>query len=214
MSPTPKWRRARLLAITIVIAAAAVVAVARGPLLRGLGGLLVLETPLQQADAAFMMHETQTAGAIELADLYAARMAPQVGVLIPQVSREVIELRRRGVRVTGLVDVIAQLGVPHEAITVVTSGEAGTTDGTHALAAWCRSRGTRRLIVITTAEHSRRVHRALLRAFGDAPPRVMLRTPRLGTFHAADWWRQRTTLRNGIIELQKLLLDYARHPLG
>jgi len=31
-------------------------------------------------------------------------------------------------------------------------------------------------------------------------------------FRAEDWWRSRTTLREGLVELQKLALDYARHP--
>ena len=31
-------------------------------------------------------------------------------------------------------------------------------------------------------------------------------------FRADDWWPSRTTLREGLVELEKLTLDYARHP--
>lgn len=31
-------------------------------------------------------------------------------------------------------------------------------------------------------------------------------------FHPDDWWRSRTTLREGLVELQKLVLNGVQHP--
>jgi hypothetical protein len=34
-----------------------------------------------------------------------------------------------------------------------------------------------------------------------------------GLFRSEDWWQSRTTLREGLVEMEKLALDYVAHPL-
>ena len=44
------------------------------------------------------------------------------------------------------------------------------------------------------------------------PLELSLPTDNDALFRADDWWQSRTTVREGLVELEKLGLDYARHP--
>jgi uncharacterized SAM-binding protein YcdF (DUF218 family) len=125
------------------------------------------------------------------------------------VDREFI---RRGVyRDDIVVTTLRQLGIAQSAIVVVDAGEGGTTESTQALADWIRVHPSRAIVVVTPS-HTRRYRRTLMRVWPSnaAPPLVT--SPQHNLFHAADWWRSRRTLRDGLFELQKLAWDYATHP--
>jgi hypothetical protein len=74
-------------------------------------------------------------------------------------------------------------------------------------------RGYRSAIVVTEADHSRRVRRVMRRSFAGQTTRVAVRTARYSVFDPEAWWHTRSGLRTGIVEIQKLVLDLARHPL-
>jgi hypothetical protein len=42
----------------------------------------------------------------------------------------------------------------------------------------------------------------------------MVHPTRWDTFRGENWWESRATLRRGLGELQKLLLDFALHPIS
>jgi hypothetical protein len=201
------------MALAIVLAAAAVLVVTRKPLLRAAGHLLVSEDPLQPSDVAVMTFEAGRAGEIELARLYQDRLVPRVGVLLPAARETDRELRRRGISLGGPEVLLMKLGVPESAIELIPAAEGGTTDGTAALAAWWRSHPVARLTVVTSCDHSHRTRRALARRFGPSAPALVMRCTQYDAFRADDWWRKRTTLRTGLVELEKILIDYVRHPL-
>lgn len=200
-----------LLLLALVVALGAFVG--RSILLQSLGGLLVVDDSLQPSDIAIMTTAIEPAGEIELADLFSQHMANRVGALIPAPSPADRELARRGVTTDGPGRILAALGVPREAVVLIPAGEGGTTDGMEALAKWCLADGTRRVIVVTAPDHARRVRRALARAFGRGGPEVLVHTVRYDEFRRQDWWQNRRTLRSGLVELEKLVLDYVQHPL-
>ena len=68
------------------------------------------------------------------------------------------------------------------------------------------------VVVVVGPSHGRRYRRALLRAWPDSAPRPRVVTTSYGLFRADDWWQSRTTLRDGLVEFEKLLLDYVAHP--
>ncbi|MGE5243908.1 MAG: hypothetical protein ACM3SQ_06750 [Betaproteobacteria bacterium] len=184
----------------------------RGKVLAGVGEALTYEDPLQRADVAAVTPETGIAGALESADLFRGRTVPRIAVLIPTPRDAEVELARRGVRVDGQIDLLAKLGVPRHVIVEIPAGEGGTTDSTAALAGWCRAHPVKRLLVIVSPDHGTRVRRALERAIGSRGPAVEIRNTRYDPFRAATWWQTRTTARDGIVEIEKLVLDYAMHP--
>jgi uncharacterized SAM-binding protein YcdF (DUF218 family) len=197
-----------------VLLVAATGVIAWRPTLRSLGALLTVADSVQQADIAVMTSETELDGELELADLFAERTVARVGVLTHDPSPAEREFKRRGIPLEDSAQILVKLGVPASAIVLIAAGEGGTTEGTAALARWCLANRIHRVLMVTSANHSRRVQRALRRAFQHRGPIVLVHTPRSDPFRPLDWWEDRTTLRSGLVELEKLLLDYLRHPIG
>lgn len=187
--------------------------VARDPLLRSVGHLMTADDGLEPADAAIATAEAGSAGELELADLVDRHLVGRVAVLIPDPSPGSLELRRRGIVTEDPRGTLTALGVRPDTIALIPANEGGTSDGAEALVAWCQAERIRRLIVVTNADHVRRLRRVLSRSFEPGGTRVRVHSVQYGAFRASDWWQNRRTLRSGIIELQKLLLDYVRHPL-
>jgi len=213
MIPKPPRRRWLKILLLVVFVAAVGAFLQREVFLRSLGNLLVVEDPLRPADVAIMTTEAEHDGEVELADLLAQQMTSRVGALIPATSPASRELVRRGVTPDSPGRILVALGARPNTVVLIPAGEGGTTDGTEALAKWCRRQGIHRVIVVTAPDHARRVKRALQRAFGRNGPEVLIHTARYAEFRPVDWWRNRRTLRTGIVELEKLLFDYAQHPL-
>jgi hypothetical protein len=209
-------RLARAIGVVLLVAALAAVAAipsARSAALQSAGELLADADAPAAADLLTMDVESGLAGALEVADLYRAHPAT-VAVLIAQPTAIDAELRRRGVALPHLVhDALVQLGIPADALLEIPAGEGGTTETTAALAGWARAHPAKEVLVVVGPSHGRRYRRALLRAWprGERRPRIVA-TP-YALFNAQDWWRSRTTLREGLVELEKLLLDFAAHPL-
>jgi hypothetical protein len=200
------------LVLGTVLVVLAVLPLLRRPLLRSAGALLVYEDPLQHADVGVITAETGDAGELEAADLFRDHVVPRVAALVAKPREAEIEMARRGIRKPDVVDVLSRLGVPASAVDVIDAGEGGTTEGTAALAAWCRARRIHRLLVIVSPHHATRVRRALVRAFPRRRTTFSIRITKYDAFRAGTWWQSRTTARDGIVELEKLLLDYAMHP--
>lgn len=200
--------------LATVLLVAVIGMIAWRPALRSLGTLLTDRDPVQPADIAVMTSETHPDGELELADLFAERIVARVGVLTPDPSPADREFKRRGIPLEDSAQILAKLGVPASAIVLIAAGEGGTTEGTEGLARWCLENRIHRVLVVTSPSHSRRVRRALKRAFEHREAVVLVHAPRSDPFRPSDWWEDRTTLRSGLVELEKLLLDYLRHPIG
>ncbi len=119
---------------------------------------------------------------------------------------------RRVVLPNVMVDVLLQLGIPQHAIAQIPAGEGGTTDSTAALAGWSRANPSGRVVVVVSPSHGRRYRRTLLRGWpaGHPAPRVVV--TQYSLFRGDDWWRSRTTAREGLVEMEKLAQDYLLHP--
>ena len=70
------------------------------------------------------------------------------------------------------------------------------------------------IIVVATKDHSRRLRRVLDRAMKGHLTRVAVQPARYSSFDPDRWWKTRGGIRIEIIELQKLLLDFALHPIS
>jgi hypothetical protein len=91
---------------------------------------------------------------------------------------------------------------------------AGSEDESRVLPGWCDRMGVDSVVVVTRLDHSQRMRRLLRRAMSGRRVRVAIRGSRYSHYHPERWWQTRAGLRTGIIEIQKLLLDVARHPLS
>jgi len=67
---------------------------------------------------------------------------------------------------------------------------------------------------VSTSDHTRRLRRVLHRSMKGHAVTVMVRSARYSEFDPDRWWRNRTSVRTGIFELEKLLLDVVSHPFN
>jgi len=204
------FRRALLL-LSIALVIVAVVPATRAAVLRAAGATLIVTDPVQRADVG-VMAEFGEGNELEVSDLYHEKMFSRVVLLEPSPTAVDREYVKRGVFRDDIVrTTLRQLGVPETAIVTVDAGEGGTTESTHALAAWMRTHPSRAIVVVIPS-HARRFRRALMRVWPErvTPPAVTV--PRHNAFRPVDWWSSRRTLREGVVELQKLALDYLQHP--
>jgi uncharacterized SAM-binding protein YcdF (DUF218 family) len=207
-------RLVRGLAIVAVMCAGVLaVAPARRAVLRGAGHVLVAGDDAQAADLIVTDVESGPAGLLTIGDLHRSQPQAAVGVLVPDTTRIDAELQRRGIVLPNYtLHMLAQLGIPAEAIVRIPAGEGGTSETTRALGEWGRTHPGQRVLVVVGPSHGRRYRRALRRAWPGGSPAPIVMTAPYGLFRAEDWWQSRTTVREGLVELEKLALDYARHP--
>jgi len=197
--------------VSTALVAAAVVPSIRHAALRAAGATLVTADRLEPSDVG-VITEFGEGSELEAADLYHERYFSRLVVLEPSPTPVDREYARRGVyRDDVVVTTLRQLGVPESAIVHVDAGEGGTTESTQALAEWMRVHPSRAIVVVIPS-HARRFRRALARVWPPGVAAPLVAVPRHNGFQAGDWWTSRRTLREGIVELQKLALDYAQHP--
>ena len=219
-APAPRSIRVRAaLVVALVALAGAAAPSLRNPILRTAGQALIAEDPLGPADIVVVSTGADGAGVLEAADLVEEGVAPRVAVFAdppdPVVDREFL---RRGApyedAAARSVRQLEALGVAESAIEKIPRAVAGTEDEGRALPGWCRERRFRSVVVVTTADHSRRLRRLLRRSMQGEATRVGVRASRYSPFDPDRWWSTREGVRTGIVELQKLAFDVVRHPLS
>ncbi len=172
-----------------------------------LGSFLVVEDPLEKADAIFVLGGTRYERPLEAVELFKADWAPRI-TLMRQISDSgEVELMKRGVpyrrEVDEQVEVLGRLGVAAAAITVL--NEANSTaeeaDALHEIAT--RERW-RRVIVVTSKQHTRRARLVMRRRMAGTGVDVVVRASRFDQADVERWWLNRSTLRFTLFESQRL----------
>jgi hypothetical protein len=188
----------------------------RVPILGGLGWLLVAEDPVTPADAIVLTVDVGAAGVLEASDLVHAGIASRVVVFADAPTAVDVEFMRRGYKVDTKAAIwlrmLAALGVGQT--DQIPLSVTGTQAETELLPDWCDRHSVKSLIVVSAPDHARRVRRTLHRSMNGRSVRVMVRPARVSTFEPDRWWQTRDGLRVGLVELEKLLLDFVRHPLS
>jgi hypothetical protein len=206
-----------VLAVVLLVGAVIVgVPPTRESLLRAAGWVLLVNEPVQLADIIVVATDADGPGVLEAADLVRHGIATRVAVFADPPGRVDREFIRRGVpyedEAARLTRQLRSLGVT--AIEQIPRADAGTQGEGDVLPGWCDQHQFRSVVVVTTADHSRRLRRVLRRAMRGHPTRVTVRPTPYSEFDPDRWWESRGGIRTEIIELQKLLLDIARHPLS
>ncbi len=173
------------------------------------GRLLVIDEPLQPADAIVVMAGPRSVRVLEGVDLYRAGLAPHIVLTAGIVEQAEIELRARGIRFPAEAeiarDIMVQLGVPASAITVLPKSVDNTADEAFEVRTLVSARQWTHIIVVTSRYHTRRTRFAFHREFRGLPVRVQVKGSRYDGASPDDWWKHRADLRYVVSEWQKLL---------
>lgn len=213
-----KYRRWVVGTVLCVIGAGALPPV-RHALLAWVGQTLVTDSPLGDAAVVVLLTEVGPAGELEVADLVVQRRVPRALIMaapLPSILAGAYDRQRvTPLDVAPLKEqVLVRLGIDPGRIEILRVAQGGTTGESQALIQWCQARGVRSVIVVSSRHHSRRLARVLRRVIAGRPLTATVRPARYDAFEPRDWWQQRDTLRAGLVELQKLILDVAAHPMS
>jgi len=210
-----KRQTALIVLIALGVAVIGAIPDVRRALLRGAGWTLVRSDPEEPADIIVIAVDANGAGVLEAADLVRRGRAKRVALFATRPSTVELEFARRGGPNLNAVAVSRQqlraLGVA--AIEEIPRTVAGTDDEAEALPGWCDQNGFRTLIFVSSRDHSHRVRRMLGRTMAGHRTRVLVRYSAYSEFDPDAWWLTRGGVRTEVVELEKLLFDFLRHPL-
>jgi uncharacterized SAM-binding protein YcdF (DUF218 family) len=173
------------------------------------GRWLSPQTPLEKADAIFVLAGTVAERPLEAADLYRDGYAPRILLTRDRPERAEGLAAARGVRLPGRVDMnrdlLLKLGVPGDAVIVPDRQHDNTASEAQTLRDVAISNGWRRVIVVTSVYHLRRAAIACHRALRGTDIEIVLRASRYDQAEPERWWTRRSDIRWVTSELPKVL---------
>jgi uncharacterized SAM-binding protein YcdF (DUF218 family) len=172
-----------------------------------LGAWLVVEDPLQTADAIIVLGGTMFDRPLEAVELHKAGWAPRIYLFRQVADFAETELIARGVPYLREIDIqtdlLRRLGVEPQAIHVL--NEAGSTaEEAVLLTALAAREKFAQLIIITSKQHTRRARLVMTRRLDDLGVQVIMRASRYDRSDVNRWWADRSTLRFTLFETQRL----------
>ena len=206
--------RKRPLAWAILVVLAVVLIVFASIIFFGVGRWLVVEDPLDKAQAIVVLSGRIPMRAQEAARLYNAGYAPQVW--LTRANEPAASLQEMHIAYIGEdffnSRVLMHEGVPSNAIRVLEQPINDTADEIAVIAAELeRERGTA-VIIVTTKAHTRRVH-TLWKKLSGVRQRAIVRAAPSDPFAPDHWWRATGDALDVVREVLGLLNAWAGLPL-
>jgi uncharacterized SAM-binding protein YcdF (DUF218 family) len=200
--PGRRSRRIRIAALLLLVAAGVYAFV-------HLGRWMAPEDPLQKADAIFVLAGTVADRPLEAADLYKEGYAPFILVTRDLPEAGAVIAAERGARVPAHSDLnremLLTLGVPLSALIIPNRVHDNTAQEAETLRTVAVQHGWRRVIVVSSRYHLRRVSLAVHRALRGTNIQLVLRGTRYDAAAPDRWWTRRYDLRWLLSEVPKLL---------
>ncbi len=181
-------------------------------ILTGLADTLIVEDRLQPADAILLLNGDFETRPFRAAELYLQGFAPLV-IIARAENKPVVELGLEANDTDIAVGVMEKLGVPHNKIIVlpVPGGTTSTFDEAGILKQYIEANPVHKVILVTSAFHTRRARWIFEKAFAGLPLTLeMAAAPYIG-FDRTNWWKNEDgliTLNNEYIKLAYYLIKY------
>ena len=186
----------------------------RHTLLRAAGWALVANDARRPVDVIVVAVDNYQAGVLEAVDLVHEGVSTRVALFEDPASLTDREFAKRGVPYYDAaalsVEQLHALGI--HSVEVIPRSVAGTQDEAALLPHWCSEKGYRSLMLVTSADHSRRVRRTLQRAMRGSGIDAAVLASRYSGFDPDGSWYSRAGIRTEVVESEKLLLDLVTHP--
>jgi hypothetical protein len=171
--------------------------------LTSLGAILVVDESVGRSDVVVLAADAFEDGAPDAAAFVLRGLAPRVAVFTVAGSKDYDPTDET-------VRYFRSVGVP---VVQLSTPVRGTTDSLPAFVDWAREHDVHTAIVVTTADHSRRVRSVLDRANArDHGVVATIHVARDSAFRVDDWWAHPRTLIDGVKELTKLAVYEAIQP--
>jgi uncharacterized SAM-binding protein YcdF (DUF218 family) len=181
---------------------------------RGIGRWLVVEDPLDHADAIVVLSGGLPYRALDAAKIFRQGMAPQVWLTRPVNPSAV--LGNMGISFEGEESysraVLIHEGVPESAIRILAPVIVNTEDEERAIIAEMRATRADRAIIVTSRPHTRRV-RALWRHLAPSGLALIVRSASGDDYDADHWWRTTRDSLSVMRETMGLLNAWAGLPV-
>jgi uncharacterized SAM-binding protein YcdF (DUF218 family) len=176
---------------------------------RYVGSYLAAEDPLEKADAIFVFSGTRVERPLEAYELFRAGYAPRIVVTRAVAEQAMSLVEERGIRVASDFDlnrtVLLQLGVPESALITPDRIHDNTAEEAQTLRALILRHRWRKVILVSSKYHLRRVRLACEREVHDSGVRLIRRGSRFDTSTPEHWWRRRSDIRWLLSEIPKLI---------
>jgi uncharacterized SAM-binding protein YcdF (DUF218 family) len=176
----------------------------------GVGRWLVVEDPLQKANAIVVLSGRMPVRALEAARIYKAGYAPEVWLTRSEEPEKT--LKQMGISYVGEdfynLRVLVHEGVPPDAIRVLVQPIVNTADETQVVGSELRRTNGRAVIIVTSKAHTRRV-RTLWRKSGGGSGKAIVRAASGDPFDPAHWWRTSSDALDVVREVLGLLNAWA-----
>jgi uncharacterized SAM-binding protein YcdF (DUF218 family) len=180
----------------------------------GVGRWLVVEDPLEKANAIVVLSGRMPMRAIEAARLYREGYAPQIWLTRPE--EPATSLRSMNIFDAGEdffnSRVLIHEGVPPGAIAWLEPQINNTADEMRAISQELTHANESVVIIVTTKAHTRRV-RALWRKLSGGRGRAIIRATPEDPFDPVHWWRTSSDALEVLREILGLVNAWAGFPL-
>ena len=188
----PRRSRRLVLALGVCGLVALVVALATA---RWLGPWLIVNEPLARSDVIFVTDGRTPQRELEGAALFLEGWAPRVALTLPRdpVSEDVRRLAGEPTPQEHASQVLRRRGVPEAAIVRLDRIVENTREELQVDFDYARAHGFRRLIIVSSPYHTRRIRMIWRSRFGDEIPAIV-RVTRYEPVDPFRWWRSRRSL--------------------
>lgn len=176
----------------------------REPLLRGFARTLTVDDAAGPADFVYLLGGDVNTRPFHAARLVRRGIAPRVVIPRPE-DRSAVERRFYPNDAEVAVRILRAEGVPDSAIQVlrIPGGVTSTQDEGRLLRRYLQAHPARRVVVVTSAWHTRRARWTLRRELGGVPVDLRMAAAPDDRFDESNWWRREAGFLAYVTELLK-----------
>ena len=202
--------KALIIVLILLFGLALLLYVLRFPIMTGLADLLVINDPLQPADIVFVLNGDVTTRPFRAAELYQQGLADHI-VIARAEDTPPSEMGLYPNSTDVAVRILDELGVPDQDITVIQTdgGVTSTRDETRVLREYLEQHELRRVIVVTSAFHTRRVKWIVDKELSKSEVDIRLTAVPDTKFDETNWWQSERGLITFTNEYIKLFYYFA-----